>query len=263
MSRQGRTEGYPADEAEAHQCLPQVPWLQVPGINHLQPDQAPNDYLNQSTRLLQSWPRPKSGCKGEPCSPDEERCPDEEYKTVGKMIPECDRHHLFEMMAFLHDLLRHHAILYWATFGTLLGAHREGGHIGHETDVDITVRRVDLPRIRRAFLDEVALQGLPYIWYPQTDHILVHFSQVNKLHIDIWYADITFPEPVHSEPVQAMIEFGQAAFSHVQGFDWQWAWSTRLKVRQRRDADPTATTLPMLLLAMLSMLLLAAFASPA
>lgn len=70
---------------------------------------------------MATWPRPALDCGNNTCTIERDRCRDEVYLHVGGIMPDCDRHHLFEMLAFLHDVLRAAGTVYWVSFG--LGAY--------------------------------------------------------------------------------------------------------------------------------------------
>jgi hypothetical protein len=97
------------------------------------------------------------------CTPATKKCPyhlwnmgekprakkGEKVKEGARMrdMPPCCIKHLREIIWYLTDLLEEEQIPYWADFGTLLGAVREGRTISHDTDGDLCAFLVDRPRI--------------------------------------------------------------------------------------------------------------------
>lgn len=54
-----------------------------------------------------------------------------------------------ENLTILHELLTGYGITPILVFGTLLGAHREGGFIAHDKDTDVAVMEADFQAFRR------------------------------------------------------------------------------------------------------------------
>lgn len=201
----GLRHRYPRERGKPHVnvCVPRPAWMILPGVGLRASGDQPLDYVNQSQQLINSWPRPVLDSDNHTCTPENARAPDSVYVHVGGIIPDCDRHHLMELLAFLHDVLRSNNLVYWANYGTLLGAHREGGHIGHETDIDISVRRADYYAAASATTAAIQDGGLPYRFSLHRDRAMLYYSDNNSLHVDMWQAEIALSEPVDDRSVQA------------------------------------------------------------
>lgn len=60
-----------------------------------------------------------------------------------------------EILRVIHAICQRHSIDYWLDGGTLLGAVRHGGFIPWDDDIDIAMRREDLPRFIAAAQQEL------------------------------------------------------------------------------------------------------------
>lgn len=117
-----------ADDATNNSmCVARPAWLRFPGVSQsavaadnagavaredtyvaaAAPAHLPA-YVNQSQRLVAQWPRPARDSTNNTCTPEHSRCDVMEYARIGGHIPACDRHHLFELIAFFHDGARPH-----------------------------------------------------------------------------------------------------------------------------------------------------------
>ena len=68
---------------------------------------------------------------------------------------------MLEILLVVDKIFRKHGIDYWLEGGTLLGAVRHGGFIPWDDDLDINVRREDVPRIKKILQAELP-QNLYY-----------------------------------------------------------------------------------------------------
>eukprot|EP00747_Dinoflagellata_sp_TGD_P110189 gnl/TRDRNA2_/TRDRNA2_170890_c0_seq1.p1 gnl/TRDRNA2_/TRDRNA2_170890_c0~~gnl/TRDRNA2_/TRDRNA2_170890_c0_seq1.p1 ORF type:complete len:262 (+),score=19.75 gnl/TRDRNA2_/TRDRNA2_170890_c0_seq1:89-874(+) len=64
---------------------------------------------------------------------------------------------MYKHLHLLQEAFERSSITYWAIYGTLLGAVRNGGIIKHEDDLDICVFEKDLDRIR-TLVDELGMR---------------------------------------------------------------------------------------------------------
>lgn len=63
---------------------------------------------------------------------------------------------MLEIMLEIDRICKKNNIEYWIDFGTLLGAKRHGGFIPWDDDVDVSVRRKDYKRLRKALLNDLS-----------------------------------------------------------------------------------------------------------
>jgi len=233
MSVESPQEGFPheAGRPQANTCVRRPWWLRFPGMNLREASGQPMDFVNQSQRLRALWPQPASTCGNLTCSANSPHCAIDVFAHLGSTMPECDRHHLFELLAFFHDVARAHGIVYWANYGTLLGAHREGGHIGHEGDIDLGVRLADAPLLVKALQAAIKERGLPYDAFQSAQRALLYYSATNRVHIDMWYCEIGLTEQVDDRAVGATLQMEPMRFEREAEGVWSRAWSSHLKVR--------------------------------
>ncbi len=62
---------------------------------------------------------------------------------------------MLDILLVVDKIFRKHDIEYWLDGGTLLGAVRHGGFIPWDDDLDINVRKADIPRIRKILQTEL------------------------------------------------------------------------------------------------------------
>lgn len=62
---------------------------------------------------------------------------------------------MVEILTEVDKICRKHQIEYFLDWGSLLGAVRHGGFIPWDDDLDIAIRREDLPRLRKALQEEL------------------------------------------------------------------------------------------------------------
>ena len=62
---------------------------------------------------------------------------------------------MLSILIEVDKICRKHKIDYFVDSGTLLGAVRHGGFIPWDDDLDIAIRREDLPRLRKALQEEL------------------------------------------------------------------------------------------------------------
>lgn len=97
------------------------------------------------------------------------------------------RNKLFFAMKSIHDIFKIHGIWYVISFGTLLGAVRHWNKIPWDDDMDIIVRRSDLPKIREALKD---LEELGLRTGETWKLFKVYADDTDDLFIDIFVVDI-------------------------------------------------------------------------
>jgi len=105
-------------------------------------------------------------------------------------MPPCCIKHCRELIWYTIDLLEEEGITYWADFGTLLGAVREGRTVPHDTDADLCAFVEDRPKILdlkdRVQKDGFAM-GIKRPIRPGDDHIKICRSGKNHMTLDIFF----------------------------------------------------------------------------
>ena len=81
---------------------------------------------------------------------------------VGKPQPLLNNIQLMslEVLKFVKNVCRKHDISWWLDFGNLLGAHRHGGFIPWDDDMDIGMMREDYLKFDKIIAKEIKTQGL-------------------------------------------------------------------------------------------------------
>ena len=76
------------------------------------------------------------------------------YNPEGS-LPRKAQMRMLDILIVVDKIFRRHHIDYWLDGGTLLGAVRHGGFIPWDDDLDINVKRSDVPRIRKILQEEL------------------------------------------------------------------------------------------------------------
>ena len=111
-----------------------------------------------------------------------------DYLYVNRWTPVCCIENLAKTGRHVFQILESHSVRYWLEGGSLLGAARNGQIIPWDYDIDIGIYREDIKKChyfptngsivdQKGFLWEKAVEG---------DFYRVHFSQQNRLHVDIF-----------------------------------------------------------------------------
>jgi hypothetical protein len=94
------------------------------------------------------------------CTAETSQCSWWHYQTT---IPSCCRGHLIRLTQFVMRACKRLGQSCWVAWGSLLGAVREGDHIGHETDMDMYVPAGAASALLRKEMTFLArTEGLPY-----------------------------------------------------------------------------------------------------
>lgn len=137
------------------------------------------------------------------CTKDTLRC--REARNYGKVLPECCRGHLRQMMAHFQESCARHGVRWWADYGTLLGAVRnplttaedypwldglpEGpltaGVVPHDKDCDLGAPFEDWLKLLKVWRD-LKKKG----YYVKARHnsasLKIHLSTTNLTNIDVF-----------------------------------------------------------------------------
>ena len=109
-------------------------------------------------------------------------------------IPHCEKVNLLLLLEFVQDVLgsgtKQPEVEWFISWGTLLGSVRDGAHIPHDTDIDISVDDASWNLMIRRILDGVANT---HFVFDDTRHrrnglapARLFFSKDNKIHVDFW-----------------------------------------------------------------------------
>lgn len=107
------------------------------------------------------------------------------YSRLGKNTPTCCSTHLYEILKDIVFCLDKNNIDYFVFYGTYLGAVRHKGFIPWDTDVDLCIMENDKTKaidVLTSFLsDKYVIEAIDDHW------IMVNYSDINKLHVDIYF----------------------------------------------------------------------------
>ncbi|XP_027563649.1 fukutin-related protein [Neopelma chrysocephalum] len=114
------------------------------------------------------------------------------YLLEGRWTPPCCLRALRETARHVARELEAAGVRYWLEGGSLLGAARLGDIIPWDYDVDLGIYREDAGKCR--WLAAVEAQGRPvedpqgFLWEKaaEGEFYRVHYSRVNRLHVDLW-----------------------------------------------------------------------------
>lgn len=111
------------------------------------------------------------------------------YEYFGLNTPICCATHLYEILSDIIKVCEKYNIVYFASFGTLLGIVRHSGLIPWDTDVDILISETEKNRLYQLLQSELSDK-----YQIQEDEengiygslLRVNYSSVNNLHVDIY-----------------------------------------------------------------------------
>ena len=127
------------------------------------------------------------------CTVDTPKC---DYLTwnkgagIGLEMKPCCIKHQRELIWYLTDLLEEEQIFYWADFGTLLGAIREGRSIPHDTDGDLCLLEQDrkkIVKLRKRMESDGFWMGATTRTKWKDGHIKIYRSQTNRMCVDLFF----------------------------------------------------------------------------
>ena len=112
------------------------------------------------------------------------------YEYFGTNTPMCCATHLYTLLKDVSEVMHNNNLEYFISFGTLLGAIRHQGMIPWDTDVDLVI---PLKKKNKILLTLQEALGDKY-WIKEVKEdcivgyaIRVYLSQVNTLHIDLFF----------------------------------------------------------------------------
>ena len=117
-----------------------------------------------------------------------------DYLLQNRWLPPCCRNNLEQVGRYVFDILDRFEVRYWLEGGSLLGAARNGEIIEWDYDIDIGIYREDskkfpiLDRLLYAEPGSSVVDGQGFQWEKAIDgdYLKIHFSQTNRIHVDIF-----------------------------------------------------------------------------
>ena len=111
-----------------------------------------------------------------------------EYLYNNRWTPVCCLQHLAETGRHVFKILESYSVRYWLEGGSLLGAARNGQIIPWDYDIDIGVYSQDLQKCPYFPQNDPIVDENGFIWEKalEGDFYRVHFSQTNRLHVDVF-----------------------------------------------------------------------------
>jgi len=122
----------------------------------------------------------------------------DKFRLFGPRMDQAERKKMTAILSHITDELEAANITYWLTDGTLIDAYRHHGVVPWDDDLDIRIRRSDLPRLealhKRRLSDEYVIHydGRGYLkLYPLHE---LHGTYLTRLgwrfpFIDVWLSD--------------------------------------------------------------------------
>ncbi|CAG2060842.1 unnamed protein product, partial [Timema podura] len=113
-----------------------------------------------------------------------------QYLWEGKWTPPCCLEGLRRTARHVFDQLEAAGVRYWLEGGSLLGAMRMGDILPWDYDIDVGIYRDDIPLC--SWLNQARSQPIiddkGFVWEKanEGDFYRVQFSQVNRLHVDLF-----------------------------------------------------------------------------
>jgi hypothetical protein len=116
------------------------------------------------------------------CDKNTPQCPNS--KKITKKTPECCVKHIYEMAEFISDLMKNE--VYWADFGTLLGAVRNGGFIETDKDMDFGVLSFNYLMSKKSEIDKVFSTTLKPDAGVRDKVFGIKYSKANRISVDFF-----------------------------------------------------------------------------
>lgn len=122
--------------------------------------------------------------------------------TVGHPMPSCCRDHLIQVLQYVTELFKEKNITHWLSYGTLLGAVRNGHIIPWDSDVDLGVlaeQKKEIEALRR----RIEADGYHFKIY--NEHLYqIAYSPWNLSYVDLWFFEKAL---AHEHEVMPRSEF--------------------------------------------------------
>ena len=119
------------------------------------------------------------------CLPSSARCV--WSSTPPFTIPTCEQDNLVAILRWLQGTAN---IPFHLTFGTLLGAMREGGHIQTDTDIDIAIDRAVWQAAMHNITQAISADASNhFVFQSKLQPAKLFFSRFNQIHVDMWVYD--------------------------------------------------------------------------
>ncbi|XP_054159608.1 ribitol 5-phosphate transferase FKRP-like [Oppia nitens] len=111
-----------------------------------------------------------------------------DYLFSNRWTPVCCLDNLAQTGRHVFQVLESYSVRYWLEGGSLLGAARDGHIIPWDYDIDIGIYREDIVKCPFFPQSDPIVDSKGFVWEKASegDFYRVHFSQSNRLHVDVF-----------------------------------------------------------------------------
>lgn len=126
-----------------------------------------------------------SGPPAPRCGPHTYRCPSS--RDYGSITRACCRRHIIDLTITIGEALNEEGILWWADYGTLLGAARHGDIVPWDKDADLGVLYEDWDACRKVMKAVCAKNRFHLRIRSRRHSMKIALSEINRTNVDIFF----------------------------------------------------------------------------